>query len=113
MTHWTTNATRDGKPVRLYVTTNESNVAADLAAGAAGSLILDARAVMADISGKSPGTDERALAIGAFYHHVSRHGLKQTDPCISKVQDIPPDLESYEFGGNPPFAIRLYEEPVT
>jgi hypothetical protein len=111
MTHWMTNATRNAKPLRLYITTSERAVAADLAAGPAGSLILDARSYPG-YSGKSPDTDERDLAIGAFSYHISRHGLKQTDPRISQVQRIPPGLQSYDFGGNPPFVIRLYEEPV-
>ena len=111
MTHWMTNATRDGKPVRLYLTTSERNVAADLAAGPAGSLILDARS-WPEYAGKSPDTDERDLAVGAFSYYISRHGLKQSDPRIFQVQHIPPSLKSYDFGGNPPFAIRLYEELV-
>jgi len=111
MTHWMTNATKDGKPLRLYITTSERAVAADLAAGRAGSLILDARSYPGH-SGKSPDTDERDLAVGAFSYHTSRYGLKQTDPRIFQVQEIPPDLKSYDFGGNPPYAIRLYEEPV-
>jgi hypothetical protein len=111
MKHWMTNATKEGKPVRLYLTTSERNVAADLAAGPAGSLILDARSYPG-YSGKSPDTDERDLAVGAFSYHISRHGLKQIDPRICQLQHIPPDLQSYDFGGNPPFAVRLYEEPV-
>jgi len=106
-----TNATRDGKPLRLYLTTSERSVAADLAAGAGGSLILDTRR-HPGYSGKSPDTDERDLAVGAFSYHIARRGLKQADPRISKVESIPDGLDSYDFGGNPPYAIRLYEEPV-
>jgi hypothetical protein len=109
MTNWMTNAIRDGTPVRLYLTTSERNVAADLAAGPAGSLVLGARSEPG-YSGKSPDTDERDLAVGAFSYYISRHGLRQTDSRISQVQHIPPDLQSHDFGGNPPFAIRLYEQ---
>ena len=111
MTNWMTNATRDGKPVRLYLTTSERNVAADLAAGPVGSLILGARSEPG-YSGKSPDTDERDLAAGAFSYYISRHGLRQTDRRIFQVQHIPSDLQSHDFGGKPPFVIRLYEEAV-
>src|SRR5215470_9106237 len=111
MTHWMTNATRDGKPMRLYLTTSERSVAADLAAGRGGSLILETRRHPGH-SGKSPDTDEIDLAVGAFSYHISRRGLKQADLRLSKVENIPDGLEPYDFGGNPPYAIRLYEEPV-
>src|SRR5438874_11745800 len=111
MTNWMTNATRDGKPVRLYLTTSERNVAADLAAGPVGSLIHGARSEPG-YSGKSPDTDERDLAAGAFFYYISRHGLRQRDPQMYQLQHIPSDVQSYDFGGNAPFTIRLYEVPL-
>ena len=41
--YWKTNATRDGNPVALYVTTNDETIAADLALGAGHSLTLMGR----------------------------------------------------------------------
>jgi hypothetical protein len=110
MKHWMTTATKGGKSIRLYVTTSERSIGADLAAGPAGSLILGARS-HPGYSGTSPDTDDRDLAVGAFSYHMSRHGLAQTR-SISEASKIPSDLKSYDFGGDPAYAIRLYEEPV-
>ena len=104
-----TTAIKDGKPVTLYVTTTETGIASDLAAGALGSLILDVRNQHWH-TGKSPDTDHFDLAVGAFSYHIAHQSMVQSDKGIHSVDKIPAGIPAFDFGGNPPFAIRLYEQ---
>lgn len=108
--YWKTTAIKDGKPITLYVTTNEKNIAADLAAaGSGGSLIIEARGRRGILPA---GTDDLDLAAGAFSYHITRQGYGQTEPAIESVDDIPEGLTYFDFDENPASAIRLYEEPA-
>ena len=108
--HWNTTATKDGKPVNLYVSTTEGTVKLDLSAGA-GSLIDYARRGHFP---NFPKDDHRDLAISAFGYHCDSRKATWSDQTLRTCDSIPPGLESFWYGGAPggnTVAVSVHEEP--
>lgn len=107
--HWKTNATRDGEPVTLYVTTTDEKIAEDIACGPGHSLTMNSRS---DNIRQSPTTetDHIDFASGAFTA-AARKGLTLISRGITPADSIPEGLRRHDLGGkNRPYLTAVFEE---
>jgi len=110
-----TNATKNGKAVRLFTQTTDEMVALDLACPPYGSLIATAR-ISASVK-RLPEHDHFDLAWGAFFVHM-RYSKNYTtlDISISRVDAVPDSKHINSVGGEVVssgnnFICNIWEEP--
>ena len=110
--HWKTNGTRDEKPVELYVTTTDEDIAEDIACGDGHSLTLSGRQ---ENYRRNPtqDTDHVDFAAGAFVA-AARNGIQLRGDPILEVDSIPASLAAHHLGGkDKPFLTAVYEQSLT
>jgi hypothetical protein len=108
--NWKTDATRNGKPIRLYVATTDEIITKDLALDKGQSLTLIGRQENYR-QGPTQETNHEDFAAGAFIAAAGRQ--LQLINGMSKVDAIPVELRPHDLGGgNRPYIIAVFEEVV-
>jgi hypothetical protein len=108
--NWKIDATRNGKPIRLYVATTDETIVKDLALDKGQSLTLIGRQENYR-QDPTQETDREDFAAGAFI--AAAHRELQLINGISKVDAIPAGLRPHDLGGgNRPYIVAVFEEVV-
>lgn len=108
--YFRTAASRDGKPVTLFVATTDEKISQDIASGAGYSLALVGRS---ENFRQHPTreTDHFDFAYGAFVA-AAQGGLLLAGTKIETVDAIPSGLQCHHLGGRDrPYLIAVYEQP--